>query len=288
MARVKTECRSAKKQARASVAGRPTAAAVAEDAASENEEVDPRFAEAAEMRGGAGPRGGDAVGGRGESDDSSGDDGGEESDQDGADGDEGGLASFAGKTEGQGKDSLWAEPTHAEMKGLKEAELHFKSSLLRMQMDELKEQVSVKYAKLSALEAWLHSFKGVLEGLPAAQVSTASLASDSVVETMEFRAPVVHMVGSYLLRTVTRPDLVVDLLLEMPAEILHHKDFLNHKYHDKRQLYLQHLGAALRPHASVASVSFRAFNGDTSKPSIVLKPAGLSGLSGKFSPMPKP
>ena len=31
MARVKTECRSAKKQARASVAGRPTAAAVAED-----------------------------------------------------------------------------------------------------------------------------------------------------------------------------------------------------------------------------------------------------------------
>ena len=68
MARVKTECRSAKKQARASVAGRPTAAAVAEDAASENEEVDPRFAEAAEMRG-AGPRGGDAVGGRGESDD---------------------------------------------------------------------------------------------------------------------------------------------------------------------------------------------------------------------------
>ena len=66
MARFKTESRaaSAKKQARASVADRPTATAVAEDAASENEDVDPRFAEAVGMRG-AGPRGGDAVGGRG-------------------------------------------------------------------------------------------------------------------------------------------------------------------------------------------------------------------------------
>jgi hypothetical protein len=91
------------------------------------------------------------------------------------------------------------------------------------------------------------------------------------------------MVGSYLLRTVTRPDLTIDLLVEMPAEILHHKDFLNRKYLHKRQLYLGHIATQLRLHASVAAVHFSAFCSDTSKPCVLLKPAGLSGLSSKFS-----
>lgn len=196
---------------------------------------------------------------------------------------EGGLAAFAPE-ETKGQDKLWADPTHAEMKGLKESELHFKSSLLRMQMDELKAQVSIDYSKTAALEAWLHNFKSVLEALPATELSTSSLCEDSVVEKMSFSAPTaIHMVGSYLLRTVTRPDLVVDLVVQMPADIMHHKDFLNRKYLDKRQLYLEHLANSLHGHTAVASVSFSAFRGDATKPCILIKPSGLSGLSGKFS-----
>jgi U3 small nucleolar RNA-associated protein 22 len=195
---------------------------------------------------------------------------------------DGGLAKFM--RHDKGHDKLWADPTHAEMKGLKEAELHFKSSLLRLQMDELKAQVSVNYAKTSALESWLHRLKGILEALPAAKLSTSSLGEETLLDKFEFRAPgAVHMVGSYLLRTVTRPDLTIDLLVEMPAEILHHKDFLNRKYLHKRQLYLGHIATQLRSHASVDAVHFSAFRSDNSKPCVLLKPAGLSGLSSKFS-----
>ena len=212
------------------------------------------------------------------SEDSGGESDGEDDEMEG-----GGLAGFAGE-KSKGQDKLWSDPTHAEMKGLKESELHFKSSLLRMQMDELKAQVSVDYTKTASLEAWLHSFKSVLEGLPAAELSTDLLSEESVVEKMSFAAPTaVHMVGSYLLRTVTRPDLVVDLVVEMPTELLHHKDFLNCKYLDKRQLYLAHLGEVLRGQDTISSISFSAFRGDPTKPCVLIKPAGLSGLSGKFS-----
>ena len=233
---------------------------------------DERFAAAAAMRGG----------------DDSESDGSEGRGSDGSDEDdeESGLASFAagGAQQPKGQDKLWADPTHAEMKGLKESELHFKSSLLRLQMDELKAQVSIDYTKASGLETWLHRFKEVLEALPACTLSTASLPEDSAVKEMQFKAPAaVHMVGSYLLRTVTRPDLVVDLVLEMPADLLEHKDFLNNKYLERRQLYLAHVAHRMQSHDSVAAVSFGAFRGDATKPCVLFKPAGLSGLSGKFT-----
>ena len=101
---------------------------------------------------------------------------------------------------------------------------------------------------------------------------------------MQFKAPAaVHMVGSYLLRTVTRPDLVVDVVVEMPADLLQQKDFLNNKYIEKRQLYLAHVAHRLQTHDSVAAVAFGTFHGDATKPSVLLKPAGLSGLSAKFT-----
>jgi len=268
----------ATKKARASLAGKTTPSKVA--VVADEDEVDERFAAAKTMP--MDDRDGD---GGEESDDVS--DGGESEDEEAAAEDvSGGLSGFAGKRDQKekGQDKLWADPTHAEMKGLKESELHFKSSLLRLQMDELKAQVSVNYTKTTGLESWLHTFKGVLEALPAATLSTTSLGEETVLEKMEFRAPTaVHMVGSYLLRTVARPDLTVDLVVEMPADILHHKDFLNRKYLDKRQLYLEHIAHKLRSHQSVAAVSFSAFRGDAAKPCVLIKPAGLSGLSGKFN-----
>ncbi|KAJ1486147.1 hypothetical protein T484DRAFT_1790833 [Baffinella frigidus] len=64
-------------------------------------------------------------------------DGGEDSDGD----DGGGLAGFAGngaaepaEDKATARDALWADPTHDEMQGLRETELLFKSSLMRLQV----------------------------------------------------------------------------------------------------------------------------------------------------------
>lgn len=120
---------SAVKKARASLDGKATLskAAVKEEEADAEEMVDERFAAAKSMA-------------RDEEDEEDDDDGSDGGESDAEEQEDGGLAKFVGREKGQ--DKMWADPTHAEMKGLKEAELHFKSSLLRLQMDELKSQVS--------------------------------------------------------------------------------------------------------------------------------------------------
>ncbi|KAJ1486146.1 Nrap protein, partial [Baffinella frigidus] len=105
----------------------------------------------------------------------------------------------------------------------------------------------------------------------------------AAIEGLDFIAPTgVHVVGSFLLRTLARPALSVDIAVEMPAECLHHKDFLNHKYLQKRQLFLSRIAEALSA-AGIGEVSFACFRGDPRKPILVIAPAGLKGLSKKFA-----
>ena len=103
-----------------------------------------------------------------------------------------------------------------------------------------------------------------------------------------------HIVGSFLLNmqtlilkpqtdSVTKPRLVVDVAVEMPTESVHHKDFLNHKYLDKRAIFLECLREQLEESEIVESCRYSLLNRDPRKPTLKVKPAKLSGLSGKFS-----
>jgi U3 small nucleolar RNA-associated protein 22 len=82
---------------------------------------------------------------------------------------------------------------------------------------------------------------------------------------------------------VTKPRLVVDVAVEIPIESLHHKDFLNHKYLDKRSIFLECLGQQLQESETVESCRYSLLNRDPRKPTLMVKPAKMSGLSGKFS-----
>ena len=46
----------------------------------------------------------------------------------------------------------WVDPTHEEISGYQQAEQLFKSSLLQLQITELRGEVNVDYAKLTGLE----------------------------------------------------------------------------------------------------------------------------------------
>eukprot|EP00960_Hanusia_phi_P029837 748200-Hanusia_phi.AAC.3 len=192
------------------------------------------------------------------------------------------------KEEGsKSRDKLWDDPTHDEMKGLKETELLYKSSLLRLEMNELQSEVEVDYTKLGPLEEWLHSFKSILEKLPRVAIKDKGLDSLYTVkgQTFEFLPPTqVELVGSFLLRTLVKPDLSVDVAVEMPSSCLHPKDFLNGRFFYKRNLYLSHLAKALSPSdkSLVESVTFSRSGYHRSQLVLVLKPRSLSGLSSKF------
>ena len=65
--------------------------------------------------------------------------------------------------------------------------------------------------------------------------------------SMDFVAPrSVELAGSFLLRSVCRPRCTIDIAVEMPQECFLPKDVLDHRYADKRLLYLSVLAQELR------------------------------------------
>lgn len=113
----------------------------------------------------------------------------------------------------------------------------------------------------------------------------------------------IDLVGSYLLRSLARPCLNVDLAVTMPGVCLSRKDYLNHRYTAKRAMYLGVVSTAVlqafglcgegrkissdgnsghgtehvaRDHsgAPVVTASIAAFRGDVSKPVLVLHVRG--------------
>ena len=61
--------------------------------------------------------------------------------------------------------------------------------------------------------------------------------------------------GSFLLRSLVKPSLNVDLALRMPSGCIVPRDSLNYRYLDKRALYAGHLAAAaMEPDSSLGKM----------------------------------
>ncbi|VAI29528.1 unnamed protein product [Triticum turgidum subsp. durum] len=89
-----------------------------------------------------------------------------------------------------------------------------------------------------------------------------------------FRPPeVVRLAGSHAAGAVTRPDVAADLLVRLPKECFHEKDFLNHRYHAKRCLYLCVIEKSLRSSPLIRKVSWSTFQDEARKPVLHVYPA---------------
>jgi U3 small nucleolar RNA-associated protein 22 len=82
----------------------------------------------------------------------------------------------------------------------------------------------------------------------------------------------VDLIGSYLVRTVTKPLLNIDIAIEIPKSCLNEKDYLDYRYIDKRALYLRTIQQALASHHDFANMSVRTFRGDPLKPILCISP----------------
>eukprot|EP00123_Amoebidium_parasiticum_P006098 comp17152_c0_seq1/m.15971 comp17152_c0_seq1/g.15971 ORF comp17152_c0_seq1/g.15971 comp17152_c0_seq1/m.15971 type:complete len:1225 (-) comp17152_c0_seq1:790-4464(-) len=184
---------------------------------------------------------------------------------------------------------LYRPPTSEEVHQLKETQQLFKSNLFRMQIDELVKEVRVDYSKQKFLEGSLHHLKEIFDGLKTAR--EVNMKADSVKGIciplpplaqqpikFQFHTPVsVNLIGSYLIRTVTRPDFNVDVAVEIPKEVFDHKDHLNYRYHAKRACYLAVLAKALTQDSMFSSVKFAYFQGDPTKPILSVQPQDPEG-----------
>eukprot|EP00904_Undaria_pinnatifida_P007744 jgi/Undpi1/409/HiC_scaffold_1.g00405.m1 len=206
-----------------------------------------------------------------------------------------------GPPQKRARDAKYAIPTMEEACLLRETEGKlFDGNLLRLEVEELLTEVRVDHGKKSvkALEEWLHVLKDTLEELPPATVTEETLGMKGIrlanhvpgkPVALDFRPPEeggFDVAGSFLLRSLAKPSLNVDLALRIPSECIVPRDSLNYRYLDKRALYAGHLAAAaMQPDSALAKmvdkVELSYFLGDPRKPVVLLYPTLAVGKKGK-------
>ncbi|NXI88521.1 NOL6 protein, partial [Rhipidura dahli] len=184
---------------------------------------------------------------------------------------------------------LYKPPTSEELTQLKETEDLFHSSLLRLQIEELLKEVTLKETKKKKIDAFLHEINRLLSTIPETPetelTDQAWLSKDVKVPFLQvpfnvkgrfhFVPPAeLKVVGSYLLGTCVRPEINVDIAVTMPREIFQDKDNLNQRYHRKRALYLSHMAQHLSKEKLFGSVKFAYMNSNHLKPILLLRPQG--------------
>jgi U3 small nucleolar RNA-associated protein 22 len=132
--------------------------------------------------------------------------------------------------------------------------------------------VKVDYAKLRKVDLRLGQLKSFLSSLESEEVS----ASDYMIVDQEeeesstssspigvdylsgenvsflFKKPSrIEIIGSFGLKTQTKPILNLDVAVEIPLSSFKDKDLINHKYNDKRLLYLQVLKKKLMEYQEI-------------------------------------
>jgi len=193
------------------------------------------------------------------------------------------------------KPALFQLPEAAEVLEISRTQNLYKSNLFRLQLDELLKEL--KPTKSSeALEAFLRSLKPTLEGLKTRTVpKTFAEEYPQLCFHMQrsaafnFSPPKrIDIVGSHLLGTALRSSGIpcVDVAVEMPAEAFENKDFINHRYADRRSVYVGELQRQLGNVFSVAKdgsplhgadVHLESFQGDLLRPCLVLSGGSKAG-----------
>lgn len=158
-----------------------------------------------------------------------------------------------------------------------------RSLKLRELLKELQLDYSPSNTKI--IDDVVSSIKEAIDGIPDDIQVTAAVASGFVRDIgadkvdFKFRKPKsIEIGGSYSFQSVARPDVNVDLFLRLPKECFHEKDYLNHRYHAKRFLYLCIIKKYLKCSSLVQDVRWSTFHNEARKPILVVYSAArLSG-----------
>ncbi|CAG5147339.1 uncharacterized protein ALTATR162_LOCUS2022 [Alternaria atra] len=173
----------------------------------------------------------------------------------------------------------------------------FKSNMFKLQLDELLEQVKLKYGKKEAsAENAMRTLKTIIEQIPSRDplpITEAEKALKSAGVAIPFPSPrppkdalyklqyerpaSINATGSYPLKTATRHEeaFSIDLVVTMPKSLFTDKDYLNYRYFYKRSYYLACLAAGIKAsNEHKFQLSFDCLNGNQLQPVLSVRPSG--------------
>jgi U3 small nucleolar RNA-associated protein 22 len=151
-----------------------------------------------------------------------------------------------------------------------------------LKVNDLLKDARLDYDSLRKLvDDTVSSIKEAIDGIPEKFQVTSELApsfvedigADKEVE-FSFKKPNgFNLCGSYSICGMAKPDTSVDLLVHLPKECFYEKDYMNHRYHAKRCLYLCVIEKHLLSSSSIEKVVWSTLHNEARKPVLVVFPA---------------
>eukprot|EP00257_Ricinus_communis_P021381 XP_015580860.1 nucleolar protein 6 [Ricinus communis] len=154
---------------------------------------------------------------------------------------------------------------------------------LDLKITELLKSVELDYSpcltKLvdDTISAIKESINKIPQGLAVTGDEAPRFVKDIGADKVEFKfnkPNTFEIRGSYSIKCIAKPSINVDLFLHLPKECFHEKDYLNHRYHAKRFLYLCMVKKYLmKSSSSFQKVEWSSFNSEARKPILIVYPA---------------
>ncbi|CAN8328094.1 unnamed protein product [Cochlearia groenlandica] len=148
-------------------------------------------------------------------------------------------------------------------------------------VNDLLKDIRIDYDSLSKpVDDFVLSIKEATDAIPEDFKVTSEIASSFVNDIgadkveFNFKKPSgFSLCGSYSIHSMAKPDSSVDLLLHLSKECFYEKDYMNHRYHAKRCLYLCVVRKHLLSSSSVEKVEWSTLENEARKPVLVVYPA---------------
>ncbi|WJZ86013.1 hypothetical protein VitviT2T_005516 [Vitis vinifera] len=166
-----------------------------------------------------------------------------------------------------------------------------------LKVRELLKEVQLDYSSATTklVDDTVSAIKQAIDTIPEDLKVTADFAPQFVRDIgadkveFNFKKPKLFEIGgSYSIRCVAKPDVDIDLFVRLPKECFHEKDYLNHRYHAKRFLYLCIIKKYLNSSSFIRKVEWSTLQNEARKPVLVVYPAmelaEVPGLSVRIIP----
>ncbi|KDP42811.1 hypothetical protein JCGZ_23753 [Jatropha curcas] len=151
-----------------------------------------------------------------------------------------------------------------------------------LKVTELLKEVQVDYSpaftKLvdDTVSAIKESINKIPEGLEVKGDEAPGFVKDIGADKVEFKFKKPNSIeigGSYSMQCIAKPEINVDLFVQLPKECFHEKDYLNYRYHAKRCLYLCMIKKYLKLSSPIHKVEWSSFQNEARKPVLLVYPA---------------
>ncbi|KAK0168959.1 hypothetical protein PV327_002715 [Microctonus hyperodae] len=185
------------------------------------------------------------------------------------------------------ENDLYKQPTVEELNQLRETENLYHSNLFRLQIEEILNEVKLKEKYKKHFKQWFSTFKQKIESIEETEEKQLSdlepLKELGVIVpelnvsinekgSFKFLKPTrIDTIGSYCLGATIGPNIVIDIMIEMPSKLFHKHDYQNYRYMRKRAIYLSYIASCLNDDL----VEKKTFIGESWIPILKIIPTGL-------------